>query len=99
MATQILVAEDRETVCRRYQQIYGLAETEDIPDSLNPAWLIGTPDEVEGKIRAYVEAASGTFCCGLSTHLEKRDCGFLPTRSHLDFASRVNQAESIKSLT
>ncbi len=61
MATQILVAENRETVRRRYQQIYGLAEAEDIPDSLNPAWLIGTPDEVEGKIRAYVEAGIGHF--------------------------------------
>jgi alkanesulfonate monooxygenase SsuD/methylene tetrahydromethanopterin reductase-like flavin-dependent oxidoreductase (luciferase family) len=61
MATQILVAEDRETVRRRYQQIYGLAETEDIPDSLNPAWLIGTPDEIEEKIRAYAEAGIGHF--------------------------------------
>ncbi len=45
----------------RYQKIYGLAETEDIPDSLNAAWLIGTPDEVEEKMSAYVEAGIGHF--------------------------------------
>jgi len=61
MATQILVAEDRETLRRRYRQIYALAATEDIPDTLNPAWLIGTPDEVEEKIRAYAEAGIGHF--------------------------------------
>jgi alkanesulfonate monooxygenase SsuD/methylene tetrahydromethanopterin reductase-like flavin-dependent oxidoreductase (luciferase family) len=61
MATQILVAEDRDTLRRRYQEIYGLAATEDIPDSLNPAWLIGTPDEVEEKIRAYAVAGIGHF--------------------------------------
>ena len=61
MATQILVAEDRDTVRRRYQQIYNLAVTDDVPDSLNPAWLIGTPDEVEAKIRAYAEAGIGHF--------------------------------------
>ena len=61
MATQILVAPDRETVRRRYQEIFNLAATDDIPDSLNPAWLIGTPDEVEEKIRAYAEAGIGHF--------------------------------------
>ena len=61
MATQILVAPDRQTLRRRYQEIFNLAATEDIPDSLNPAWLIGTPDEVEEKIRTYVEAGIGHF--------------------------------------
>ncbi len=61
MATQILVAPDRDEVRCRYQEIFGLAATEDIPDSLNPAWLIGTPDEVEEKIRTYVEAGIGHF--------------------------------------
>ena len=61
MATQILVAPDRATVRRRYQEIFSLTATDDIPDSLNPAWLIGTPDEVEGKIRDYAEAGIGHF--------------------------------------
>ncbi|MFT5090920.1 MAG: alkanesulfonate monooxygenase SsuD [Candidatus Latescibacterota bacterium] len=61
MATQVLVAEDRDTLRRRYRDIFSLAATEDIPHKLNPAWLIGTPDEVEEKIRAYAEAGIGHF--------------------------------------
>ena len=61
MATQILVAADGDTVRRRYCEIFNLSATEDIPDSLNPGWLIGTPDQVEEKIRAYVEAGIGHF--------------------------------------
>ncbi len=61
MATQILVAEDGDSVRRRYREIFGLGAEEDIPDSLNPAWLIGTPDEVEEKIRTYTEAGIDHF--------------------------------------
>ena len=74
--TQILVAPDRSALRQKLQDMVDLSPSEDldpelvafltgqteaIPSSLADSYLIGTPDEVEQRIRAYIDRGVSHF--------------------------------------